>query len=165
LFDVAASKLEYLFVWKKDREKMRLILDCRAANRHFVLPPSTELLSSEVFARVEAECDPGGDFDALRMFFGIADVKDCFHRMKLEGPISEYFCYEGGYAHEFGVSDIDGEPVGPHEWIYPAAAVSPMGWAWSLHFAQCANVHAFQAVTSLSRAPLMTDRSPAFVLR
>ena len=32
-------------------------------------------------------------------------------------------------------------------------------------FAQCANVHAFQAVTSLSRAPLMTDRSPAFVIR
>ena len=26
-------------------------------------------------------------------------------------------------------------------------------------------MHAFEAVTSLSRTPLMTDRSPAFVLR
>ena len=73
---------------------MRLILDCRAANRHFVLPPSTELLSSEGFSRIEAELDEGVDLEALRMYLGIAHVKDCFHRMKLDGEICEYFCYK-----------------------------------------------------------------------
>ena len=140
------EKVGVFFVWKKGREKMRLILDCRAANRHFVLPPSTELLSSEGFARIEAELDGGPGLEALRMHLGIADVKDCFHRMKLEGEICEYFCYEGGYASEFGVSKVDGEAVPGSAWIYPAAAVLPMGWAWSLHFAQAANVHAFSSV-------------------
>ena len=151
-------------MWKKGREKMRLILDCRAANRHFVLPPSTELLSSEGFSRFEAELDGGLDLEALRLYLGIADVKDCFHRMKFEGPISEYFCYEGGYASEFGITQIDGKAVSGDTWIYPAAAVLPMGLAWSLHFAQTANVHAFTSVDCLRDARFLSDRSTAFVL-
>ena len=36
------EKVGVFFVWKQGREKMRLILDCRAVNRLFVLPPRAQ---------------------------------------------------------------------------------------------------------------------------
>ena len=76
-------------VWKNGREKMRVILDCRASNRHFRQPPSTELLSSEGFSRIAVEGSCAVDVGHFMMSLGIADVKDCFHRMQLEGDICE----------------------------------------------------------------------------
>ena len=93
-------------MWRKGREKMRFALDCRASNRHFIQAPSTELLSSEGFSRIELDLETsdsaGPILDQLLMHLGIADVKDCFHRMRLDRCIHEYFCYEGGAAAEFG---------------------------------------------------------------
>ena len=68
-------------------------------------------------------------------------------------------------ARDIGVTEIDDVLVQPNKYIYPAAAVLPMGWAWSLHVAQSINVHTFRLCSSLSDAPFMTSRSPAFGLR
>ena len=48
----------------------------------------------------------------------------------------DLFCLPGGYASEFGVSEIDGVPCKADDWIWPACACLPMGFAWSVFLAQ-----------------------------
>ena len=66
-----------LVVKKKDGLQQRLILDCRASNRHFVGPPSVSLLTGEGLSRVERLAEGCG-----AVYLGTSDVKDCFHRLK-----------------------------------------------------------------------------------
>ncbi|CAJ1441652.1 unnamed protein product [Effrenium voratum] len=78
------------FVHKSDKKKIRLIVDARPANRIFRSPPSVRLCTAEGFSRIEVEIPanltPGSEayeeyFRERGLHFGLADVKDCFHRM------------------------------------------------------------------------------------
>ena len=98
---------------------MRMILDCRRPNRCFAAPPGVELVSAEGSARIEvevddAECPEGSSWEAeekwlsaLRVTLGVADVRDCFHRLRLPSELSRWFCYPGGTAAEFGLTGVD----------------------------------------------------------
>ena len=61
---------------------------------------------------------------------------------------------------------IDGEPVDPDTLIFPVAESLPMGWSWSLFFAQSANTHQLsRSLGSDSGVHVMTDRGMPLVFR
>ena len=124
------------FVWKKGRERMRMILDCRRSNGRFVNPPGVDLLSSEGLSRIEVDSAQAVDV-ATRICLGSADVQDCFHRMRIGPPLCQWFCYPPGSAKEFGMTGqvVDGRALASHDTVWPCAGALPMGWAWSLYFA------------------------------
>lgn len=148
------------FVYKKGREKMRMILDCRRSNTHFLSPPGVDLLSSEGLSRIEVH-DPAGVEIALAM----ADVKDCFHRMRLDGEIRRWFCYPPGTAKEFGLVGrvIEGEVLTCHTRLWPCAAALPMGWTWPLALAESANLGLLESVPRLMGSQRAFDRGHPMV--
>ena len=105
------------FVIKKNA-RLRLILDCRALNILFHSPPFTELATEECLSQTELEIDSTADQDwahNLRVCFGIGDVADCFHRMRLQGPISRSFYWPPVAAGLVNVTKVEGITVGPEE--------------------------------------------------
>ncbi|CAK0865318.1 unnamed protein product [Prorocentrum cordatum] len=89
------------FVEKDGGQRLRLILDARPGNLLFESPPGVALLNAEGLSRVEIALpeDLGPWSEGARrllcgysLHLGLADVKDCFHRLRLPGWLSEYFC-------------------------------------------------------------------------
>ena len=72
----------------------------------------------------------------ILFYSSTVDIKDCFHRLKLSEGLSDFFCMPSGRARDFGVTHIDGEAVDPGEELWPACACLPMGFSWSVYFAQ-----------------------------
>ena len=79
------------FVHKSDGKKIRLIVDARSTNSMFKEPPGVDMCSSEGFSRIEcelfAQAAPGSqafldELQSMKLFVGLSDVKDCFHRLK-----------------------------------------------------------------------------------
>ncbi|CAK0830267.1 unnamed protein product, partial [Prorocentrum cordatum] len=149
-----ACVLGVFFVTKK-ADKLGLIVDCRRANQLFQKPPGVALLSGEGLSRVEID-DPEGLLEGLPVHLGVGDVADCFHRMRLVktagGDIRRYFCWPPLASKFAGVSEVDGVAVRPDEKIWPMCASFPMGFSWSLHFAQTANAQ------RLGRQPALRQR-------
>ena len=142
-----------VFVVKnKDGLQQRLILDCRASNRQFVAPPSVSLLTGEGLSRVERQAEGCG-----AVYLGTSDVKDCFHRLRFpkESKLDEYFAYPEVWASELGLAWWEGERVVGDMVLYPLAQSLPMGWAWSLYFAQEANTRQMELTKELSGARLL----------
>ena len=75
------------FVDKKDGT-LRMIIDCRRANVFFDDPPGVSMCSAEGLSRIELGEDWDDGFD---VWGGVADVKDCFYRMKIKPAMSRYF--------------------------------------------------------------------------
>ncbi|CAK0852231.1 unnamed protein product [Prorocentrum cordatum] len=151
------------FVWKKERASMRMVLDCRRSNQRFVTPPGVELLSTDGLGRIECDAEQTG---TLPIFLGKADVKDCFHRMMFGNHLSKYFCYPGGLAKEFGIVGqlVEGVPARADDYLWPCALALPMGWTWSLYFAQVANLGLVERVPAAASSCAATDRGPPIVL-
>ena len=80
------------FVWKSSRTKLRLITHARLANSRFLAAPGVTLMTSESFGRFEIEIAPevlddAEAQEALQVVLGLSDVKDCFHRLRVDrGP-------------------------------------------------------------------------------
>ena len=129
------------FVFKKSGQ-LRMIVDARVVNKRFKRAPTVNMTTPEVLSSLE--CAPD---DVV--FSSTIDVKDCFHRLKLSCQMSDYFCMPGGTAKQFGVTHVNGEPVDPSTYIWPACQCLPMGFSWSVYFAQ--NV----AVEMVARAEVM----------
>ena len=89
-------------------------------------------------------------------------MKDCFHRLRfpIESKLDEYFAYPEVWASELGLSWWEGERVTEDTVLYPLAQSLPMGWAWSLYFAQEANTRQMELTKELSGAQLLQDRGP-----
>ncbi|CAK0795767.1 unnamed protein product, partial [Prorocentrum cordatum] len=111
------ERIGMFFVWKDGRRRLRLIVDARRTNAHFRDPPGVELLSSEGLARIEVQMPDSGfsSYEDLRaashaqqVYIGMADVKDCFHRMRIDSALSQYFCLPPVKAGAFGVSEVEG---------------------------------------------------------
>ena len=151
------------FVWRKGRERMRMILDCRRANQAFVEPPGINLLTAEGLANIEL---PSDGEEPVSIFLGAGDIKDCFHRYRLSESISRWFCYPKGTAKEFGLTGslLGGRQLRDEDLVWPAAAALPMGWSWSGHFAEAAGLEQLRSVPRLSSSALVTDRAGPIVL-
>ncbi len=146
------------FVWKKGRERMRMILDCRRSNQAFVDPPGVSLLTAEGLANIEIV---GDAVDGTKIHLGGADIKDCFHRYRLNRKISVWFCLPPGTAKEFGISGtvLDGVLLNDESQVWPAAAVLPMGWNWSVYYSESAGLEQLSHVSQLDASKLATDRT------
>ena len=163
------------FVHKSDRKRVRMIVDARPANQLFDSPPSVQLCTAEGFARIEiaapTDLQPGTAAfeDHLRrqgLFFGLADVKDCFHRMRQPAWLSKYFCWDpipARWMKGLVGTDLEGFQVKATDYVYPMPASLCMGFSWSLYFAQRANEHLMTQIPSLSESTLVSDRGPPVV--
>eukprot|EP00959_Pyramimonas_sp_CCMP1952_P112824 2358564-Pyramimonas_sp.AAC.1 len=80
--------------------------------------------------------------------------------------LSKYFCYPGGVAKEFGIVGqlVDGVPARADDYLWPCALALPMGWTWSLYFAQVANLGMVERVPAVASSQVATDRGPHIVL-
>ena len=88
-----AYAVQGVFFVKKKNGMLRIILDCRRANRYFKEAPPTSLITGEGLGDLEIS---NQDFieSGLGVIFGCADIDACFHRLKLRGDICHYFCWE-----------------------------------------------------------------------
>ena len=77
-----------LFAVRKDNgQKQRLIIvDARRSNLRLRPCPNVALLSSEGFSKLEVDRDA-----TPKAWFGITDIKDCFHNMRIPDWFSDYF--------------------------------------------------------------------------
>ena len=135
------------FVHKSDKKKIRLIVDARPANQLFHSPPSVQLCTSEGFACIEIEVPPhilpGTDdfrrhLEGRGLYFGLADVKDCFHRMRQPAWLSRYFCWDpipARWIEGLVGTEVEGRLVDSHCEVFPMPASLCMGFSWSLYFA------------------------------
>ena len=181
-----------IFFVKKKTGKLRLIIDARRGNLRFRDPPGVDLCSAECLGRLEIDITDGDNAGATEVqgaracanetcspSLGMVDVKDCFLRMLLGGELSEYFALPALSANEardvratagrgaettteeFGLVP-DGDHAGE---VFPCLRCLPMGFAWSLWFAQNTNEHLSQREPLLSAAMRISDRGPPPVLR
>ena len=108
-----------------------MIMDCRKANRFFRDPPGVSMCTSESLARIEVSLpesvDPRSAEGEARMrelsvHIGIADVSNCFHRLRIPVTLSRYFALPPVRAKAFGLvgSWLDGVILPESDWVYPA---------------------------------------------
>ena len=90
-----------MFSVRKSSGGLRLTLDARRSNAHFLPSPGVRLLSSEGFGRIEIALLGGVNMNSeagaeLLNEFSIAiattDVRDCFHRFRMPLSLSRFFC-------------------------------------------------------------------------
>eukprot|EP00434_Breviolum_minutum_P037676 symbB.v1.2.033418.t1/scaffold4147.1/size43859/1 len=158
------------FVHKSDKKKIRLIVDARPANQLFNNPPGVHLCTSEGFARMELELpssvEPGSPafeehLKSRGLVFGLADVKDCFHRLRQPEWLSKYFCWDpipASWVKGLIGTMVDGKKVDRGDMLYPMPSSLCMGFSWSLYFAQKANENLMSRVPVLKNSQIMSDR-------
>ena len=172
---VPRARIGTFFVWKKGREKMRLILDAREASRIFRDPPGVQLLSAEGLAsfQVESSGVPAvglpDSLASLMLHFQTADVDNCFHRLRLPAWLRPFFCWPSVTLRELGVAAADADLCGPladlDEPLFPTAISLPMGFSWSLCWAQRCGEWVRSQVASLRGSTTMQDNCRPFVVR
>ena len=101
-----------------------MIVDSRPANRRCKEPPSTVLASPESLARMEL-----GESNTFKV--SAIDVRYCVCHIRIPQHVAEYFA----------LPPLDASPVDScagkfEELVWPCVAALPMGFAWSLWFAQ-----------------------------
>ena len=145
------------FVKRKDG-RQRFILDCRRANRFFIPPPSTSLITGEGLGGLEIDAETNVDGIC---FFGCADVEACFHRLCVPECITKYFCWEPIEARFLKLTEVNGTAVAPTDLVWPMQLTLAMGFSWATYLAQAASFTLF----SSSLPPLvLSDRSEDKVL-
>ena len=129
-----------LFCVRKKDGLQRLIMDCRRSNLHFKNPPGVSMCTSESLARIEVmlpdSVEPNSPeyverLAEIQASIGIADVSNCFHRLRVPLSMSRYFAMPPVRAKAVGLAGswVDGQSLEPDDLIYPASAVLPMGLA------------------------------------
>ena len=142
---------------------MRFILDCRKSNRFFADPPATHLITGEGLGDLEIE---DGDFvmSGCSLYFGCGDVDSCFHRLKVPGWMSKYFCWEPIEAQYVGVSVVEGLSVSPTTLILPMQLTLPMGFSWATYIAQSVTSKKFEECIPPVISQPLSDISESKVL-
>ena len=117
--------------------------------------------------RPAQNCGAAGktDLEQLRLYLGVGDVADCFHRMRLKGSIRRFFCWPSLPAASLGVQEVGDQRVKPEQKVWPMANSLPMRWSWSLYFAEKANLRRISSVGLLSKSVLLTDRGRTAILK
>jgi hypothetical protein len=106
------------FVWKSNRTKIRVIATARRGKRHFLERPGVSLSTAEGLSRIEVALR-----DHLRLHSeearrlledtvarrGLADVQDCFHRLRSPKWLAEYCALPPVPAMAVGLAGATGE--------------------------------------------------------
>ena len=122
-----------------------------------------QLLTADGFGRIEVRLksdkqiqDLAGqaELDQTHVRFVSADVRDCFHRFRAPQWMSEYFTIPPVAAHVVkmvGQPSVGGEiaELKAEDPVLLGWAALPMGYTWSLFFAQEANTHQLLRAPSL----------------
>eukprot|EP00971_Amphidinium_carterae_P335507 6471406-Amphidinium_carterae.1 len=120
-----------VFFVKKKNGTLRMICDCRRANKHLRNPPSVSMSTPETFTTLEVT--PGSE-----VFTSTVDIADCFHRLKIPYCLGRLFSLRPLPAALLGVCTLQGKILGPRSLVWPHLQVLPMGCSWSLYYAQAA---------------------------
>ena len=86
--------------------------------------------------------------EGITLFLGISDIDNCFQRLRLPGTLLDWFALGPTFTvRELGVVGLvfDGVTLGPDREVTVASAMAPMGFSWSLYFAQRTSEHIFGA--------------------
>ena len=94
------------------------------------------------------------------------DVDNCFHRLRIGQSLAEWFCVEPVRARDVSMNgrEVSRQTVEDDEWIYPCAGALPMGFTWSLCFAQSTNENTLHEVEGIQDVSIMNDRTQPCVL-
>ena len=137
------NSIACFFVHKK-QGRQRLMVDVGEVRRHFKRPPAVALASPKAFAGVE--CDTNSRFCISTVAFRLVGLPDDF---------SYCFALLGGTAREFGVHELDGEPLGDEDYVWPCCHCFPMGFSWAACLAQQATTVAVVESTGIAQSELL----------
>eukprot|EP00959_Pyramimonas_sp_CCMP1952_P354344 7423212-Pyramimonas_sp.AAC.1 len=87
------ERIGIFFVWKSNRTRLRLIIDARRSNCWFRVPPGVRSCTSGAFANVEIGDGVLAGLEGIRLHLGMADAKDCFHRLEAPAWLRPYFAW------------------------------------------------------------------------
>ena len=157
------GRVGLFFVHKSKGDKIRLILDCRPSNQMFSAPPSTPLATVESLSSIELEAAAE---EGISLHLGVSDIDNCFHRLRLPESLSDWFALDCIFsARELGVVGmrLGDKVLSADDDVSVASAMAPMGFSWSLYFAQRTSEHLF-SVSLGSKSALFNDRNAPLVL-
>ncbi|CAJ1334079.1 unnamed protein product [Effrenium voratum] len=132
LVDVSLSVPEErvsIFFVKKKGGRLRMIVDCRLANTHFVEPEGIRLASADSLSKMEI---PEGS----PLYLATADLQNAFYTMGMPESLRQFFGLRRVRAADLGVQEVEGKPVSPGQWVHPRVAVIPMGWSHAMWWCQ-----------------------------
>ena len=132
LVDVSLSvpeERESIFFVKKKGGRLRMIVDCRLANTHFVEPEGIRLASADSLSKMEI---PEGS----PLYLATADLQNAFYTMGMPESLRQFFGLRRVRAADLGVQEVEGKPVSPGQWVHPRVAVIPMGWSHAMWWCQ-----------------------------
>ena len=160
---LTAKSVQGVFFVRRKDGRQRMIVDCRRANRMFLDPPGTDLITGEGLGELEIQDE---DFlsSGLCLFFGCADVDSCFHRLRLRGELCKYFCWEPIAARHLKISNVEGQPVSPDQEVYPMQVCLPMGFSWATYLAQSVTSSNFERSIPPTISQPLSDKTVSKVL-
>ena len=144
------------FVPKKSGA-LRLVLDCRQLNAYFRVPAACEMGSLAAMCELEVESSEG-----QTLFVSQADVQDCFWQCQVPHDLALWFGMDvvpGWLLLEWGVDNVEGIPIGTHEFIHPVISCLPMGWSWAMWFVQ--QLHESVVLQHFPEESILRDGRPA----
>ena len=125
-----------------------------------------QLMTAESIAKFEV-CDWENAVPGFAVHFGTADVKDCFHRLRTPPWMWEYFTLPAVPAKLLNVTGVlwGGEVLEADSLVIPAWGVLPMGFNWSLYFAE--DINSERAAHSMGAAAgsAVHDRGPPLLIQ
>ena len=74
--------------------------------------------------------------------------------------MSDSFALPGGFARDFGVQELNGQPIDPDTWIYPACACVPMGFSWSVFLAQSVAIQKVISISGFTEDKALQEDNP-----
>ena len=129
-FSQSVRAVNGLFGVRKPDGSLRLIVDARRANAHFIPPPPVHLTSPETLASVLQGC-------TTTLFTAKSDLDNYYHRIAIPEWLSQYFALPPVSAQDLG-EDVD-FPGAATTLLFPCLSTLPMGWAYSVWLAQVAH--------------------------
>ena len=126
------------------------------------------MVTGEGLSRIEIDVDDELDSEWARnlvVAFGIGDVADCFHRLRLDGDIGQYFCWPPLSASALNVSSVDGVSVNGDDLVWPMQASLGMGFSWATYFAQQVNIGMLRKAIYPIVSTELTDNVGVWVLK
>jgi hypothetical protein len=127
-----------VFGTPKGDNQIRLIIDARPANAHFVKPQTVQLPTPDLLARLYADADRD-------LFVAKIDLDNFYHRLELPSWMQPFFALPSVAADDVGMESQFGSGTR----IYPCCATLPMGWSHSVFVAQAAHEHFLDTSTKL----------------
>ena len=121
-----------VFFVSRKNGRIRLVVDARRCNQHWIRPPPARLASTAAVVEHTAE-------DGESRFFFAQDIADCYYQFSLPDGLVDWFGLKPVPARVAGITSLDGEAVWPETPVIPCLRVLPMGFAWALHWTQQAH--------------------------